>query len=368
MEASKPDAGIPASACGDRVIREQAAEWVATRRARPLTAGEAAAFHVWRADPRRAGALAEVEMADHFFDRLAFFPRDAGQAVDPDLLVRARRRLHAWALVAGATAAMVAVGFLAGRGVMPSGASPAVPIVATVRFLHLPDGSRVELNAGGEIAEHFTAAERRIRLVRGEAHFEVAKNPQRPFIVEADSVAVQAVGTAFDVRLGATTVDVLVTEGRVGVTTAADRAASAPANRPSSPPALPSVLGPGLILSAGQRTEVPTTPPPREPFPLAVEDLTQHQIDRALAWQTSRLVFDDMPLAEVVTWFNRSAMSLDGSAAVQLKVRGADLEALRISGRIRYDSADNLVDVLEQNFGVTAERRGSEIVLSRHRP
>lgn len=332
-----------------------------------MTGAETEALAAWcAANPRHAAMLAEVEAADRIFDRLAFYPRHPEQSADPDLLVRRRWRQHAPAWLVFAAAAAVAAILLI-RSPVPSSVVPVAPVVARVHFLRLPDGSRVELNSGSEVAEHFTANERRIRLVRGEAHFEVAKNPLRPFIVEADSVAVQAVGTAFDVRLGATAVDVLVTEGRVGVTTAADRVSPVPAGQSAEIGPVPAALGPGLILSAGQRTAVPTTSLLSEPQPLVVEDLTPHQIDRALAWQSSRLVFDAMPLAEVVARFNRSAVEQDGPAAVQLRVRGADLAAMRISGRVRYDSVENFVDVLQEDFGVTAERQGIEIILRRAR-
>ncbi len=352
--------GPEAPACA---IQRQAAEWLALRHARRLTTAEAADFTRWCADPRHAEMLAEVEAADRVFDRLAFYPRPADQPADPDLLVRQRGWKHTPVLLAVAAAASVAAFFLL-KPTVPSPLAPLAPVVAGVHFLRLPDGSRVELNSGCEVAEHFTASERRIRLVRGEAHFEVVKDPLRPFIVEADNVAVRAVGTAFDVRLGATSVDVLVTEGRVGVTTAAG--AGLPGAQPlPGQMALPAALGPGLILSAGQRTAVPTTLALREPAPLVVEDLTPHQIDRALAWQSSRLVFDAMPLAEVVARFNRAAAEQEGAAALQMRIGGADLEVMRISGRVRYDGIENFVDVLEENFGVIAERREREIILRR---
>jgi transmembrane sensor len=57
-------------------------------------------------------------------------------------------------------------------------------------------------------------------LERGEAHFQVAKNPARPFVVVARGVEIRAVGTAFSVGLESTRVEVLVTEGQVAVETA----------------------------------------------------------------------------------------------------------------------------------------------------
>ena len=75
----------------------------------------------------------------------------------------------------------------------------------------------MELNAGGEVSEHFTTAERRVRLVRGEAHFTVTKDAARPFVVEAGAVRLRALGTAFNVRFEPSAVEVLVTHGRVQV-------------------------------------------------------------------------------------------------------------------------------------------------------
>jgi len=362
---SAPDHPSVAPDAAAQARQRRAAEWLALRQARPLTAAEEAGLAAWlAADPRHEAMLAEVETAYRTFDRLAFYPRPPDGPIDPDLLVRRRRPALAPALLAAAAAAAVAA-ILWWKAPTAPATTPATVVTAGARFLRLPDGSKVELNSGSEVAEHFTATERRIRLVRGEAHFDVAKNPLRPFIVEADSVAVRAVGTAFDVRLGATAVDVLVTEGKVGVTTAAGRPpAIGGAPRDAATPA---ALGPGLILVAGQRTEVPTVPAKTDQPPLVVEDLSQHQIDRALAWQSSRLVFDAMPLSEVIARFNRAAAEQDGPHAVHLTVAGGDLGNMRISGRVRYDSADNFVEVLEDDFGVTAERHGSEIILRRAR-
>ncbi|SDS37604.1 FecR domain-containing protein [Opitutus sp. GAS368] len=355
-----PSSGIATA----QSIQRQAAEWLALRAARPLSPDEQAALAEWcAADPRHVAMLAEVDDAYQTFDRLAFYPRPPDGAVDPDLLVR--RRGFAPVALAVAAAAAVALTALFWWQAPSSTVAPAPLVAAAPHFLRLPDGSRVELNSGSEVAEHFTATERRVRLVRGEAHFEVAKNPLRPFIVEANNISVRAVGTAFDVRLGATAVDVLVTEGKVGVTSASrPLAVSGEAHRDAATPA---ALGPGVILVAGQRTAVPTAPTPSTPPELVVENLSEPQIARALSWQSSRLVFDAMPLAEVVERFNRSAAGQDGPRAVHLQVRGTDLEGLRISGRIRYDSIENFVEVLEENFDVTAEHRGSEIILRRRR-
>ena len=75
----------------------------------------------------------------------------------------------------------------------------------------LHDGSIVELNKGAQISIRYSGDERRVDLLSGEAYFEVAKNPDRPFIVSARGIDVKAVGTAFNVRLHNDSLEVLVT-------------------------------------------------------------------------------------------------------------------------------------------------------------
>src|SRR6185312_8533669 len=81
----------------------------------------------------------------------------------------------------------------------------------------LVDGSVVELRDTAEIAVDYAGPLRRVTLRRGEALFQVAKNPARPFVVKAGGLEVRAVGTAFSVQIDGAAVDVLVTEGRVSV-------------------------------------------------------------------------------------------------------------------------------------------------------
>ena len=81
----------------------------------------------------------------------------------------------------------------------------------------LDDGSVLELYGDTSAEVRLAPAERRVRLARGEAHVTVVRDATRPFVVEAGGVAARTVGTAFNVRLGAREVEVLVTEGKVSV-------------------------------------------------------------------------------------------------------------------------------------------------------
>jgi transmembrane sensor len=148
---------------------------------------------------------------------------------------------------------------------------------------------------------------------------------------------VRAVGTAFNVRLGAVDVEVLVTDGRVQL----DRSV-----HPLAEPAL---------LVAGQRLTLPFVGEPP-----AVVAITREEIDRALIWQPRLLEFSSTPLAEVAAEFNRRNR-------VQLLVADEALRALPIGASFRSDNVDGFVRLLEASFGVKAERKAGSIALHRAR-
>jgi transmembrane sensor len=202
----------------------------------------------------------------------------------------------------------------------------------------LNDGSVLELNSNTELSVRYTAAERRVHLLRGEAHFTVAKNPHRPFLVEAESIAVRAVGTAFNVRIGISDVEVLVTEGRVQL--GDDRSVWSPAaERP--------------VLTLNERALIPTSPPaPGVPAvftaPL-IEKIAPDAVREALAWQGARLVFVNEPLASVVAQFNRRNL-------VQLVIADEELNAVPVGGSFRAENLDAFVRLLGSGNEIVAER------------
>ncbi|HRE83986.1 MAG TPA: FecR domain-containing protein [Opitutaceae bacterium] len=320
-------------------IEQQAADWLALREVRELTSSEANAFAAWRAaDVRHQEALTELMAAWRTFDRLQGYPRRSDLPDDPDALSGRRRSRIRLPMTLAAAAAIVLAGVLWLR---PAGSeqSPVGAVAAAATTLRLPDGSEVEFRAGSEVVPLFTPEERRVRLVRGEAHFTVSKNAAWPFVVEADGVAVRAVGTAFNVRLDPSAVEVLVTEGVVKV-------------------GVPEVAHADEVptLGAGQRTSVATVP--TTATTPVVETLAPIEIDRALAWQTSRLVFDATPLSVVVEKFNRHT-------GRRIVLRDSTLGALPISGRFRAGNIESFLELLESGFGISVDRSGDEIVLRR---
>ena len=326
----------------DEEVALAASGWI-VRHNRGLTAEEQDEFSSWlAADPRHGEWWAKRRQAWAEFDVLTEWRPEHSAEPNPDLLAaprgRRRRRLKWIVPVTLALAAGVAVALIVLR---PAPAGKNVPVMAAAAGYEsraLDDVTVVELNGGAEIEVQFTAAERRLRLVRGEAHFQVAKNPLRPFVVEAGGVAVRAVGTAFNVLLGSQAVDVLVTEGRVRV----------------DPPAAAAAARVAPDVSAGQRVVVSLTGG-AAPIITAVSD---EEIARRLAWQPRLLDFSATPLAEVAAEFNRRNRT-------QLVLADPALRAMPIVASFRYDNLDGFVRMLEISAGVSAERTGDTVVLRR---
>jgi len=276
---------------------------------------------------------------------------------DPDLLAaRAPRRVAPFRAVAtlavAAALAVAAIGWYATGKFLARPTRVFATTVDGYERVALQDGSLLELNASSEVRVRFTKDERRVQLIGGEAHFMVAKNPARPFRVEAGAVVVRAVGTAFNVRIGTNEVEVLVTEGRVEVGQNAG-AAAATGSRDESDlrnggPASLLVNQRAIVSTQNRRAAAPV-----------VETLAPAAIREALAWQGPRLTFVDTPLSAVVLQFNRHN-------PVQLVIRDAELGALPIGGSFRAENLDGFVRLLEQGGDIVVERPDpTQIVLAR---
>ena len=337
-----------------RAIEREAAAWV-VRKERGLTAAEQDALSHWlAADPSHGEILRERRWAWREFDRIAGLPATLTPAPDPDLLApRAARskgssprwRVFAWVSAAAAAATILLWVAEAPRKVPSGQLAPSrlsTALAAPCEQRTLEDGSLVQLNRGAQLSIDFTAGVRRVRLMRGEAHFAVAKNPERPFVVEAGGVTVRAVGTAFNVQLTSAAVEVVVAEGRVAV----GREAEAHSTPMAS------------VLDARQRVVVPL----RETGlgPPAVT-LSEAELTARLVWQPRMLDFTDAPLASVVEELNRRN-------PVQLVPESAALRELRVNASIRSDNVEGFVRLLESSFDLRAEWRSeTEIVLCRVR-
>ena len=167
----------------------------------------------------------------------------------------------------------------------------------------LDDGTRLTLNTNTRVSVHYSQGLRRVSLDHGEAMFEVAKNPQRPFIVEAGDEQVRALGTTFVVRHDTDRMDVLLIEGRVQVTSK-----SGTATREAAP---------AVVLQPGQRLSLRG--------PDVAQSLDRPPVEEVTAWRRSEAMFDNATLAEAVAEINRYGKT-------QVEISDPAVAALRVSG------------------------------------
>ena len=148
------------------------------------------------------------------------------------------------------------------------------------------------LNTATEVTVQFNERQRNIRLIRGEALFEVAHDTARPFLVHVNDIAVRAVGTAFAVRLEAAQVDVTVTEGIVEV---AEPATAPAADQPASAASRPKAQR----VAANERVVIMLARAPE------VRPIAPAEADRQLAWREGLVSFDGESLQTAVAEINR---------------------------------------------------------------
>ncbi|MYA15531.1 MAG: DUF4880 domain-containing protein [Gammaproteobacteria bacterium] len=207
----------------------------------------------------------------------------------------------------------------------------------------LSDDSSVTLNTDTVVEVRFAenSEVRRLVLVRGQAHFEVAKDP-RPFEVLALGRRIVAMGTAFDVRIDAE-LGVLVTllEGRVAVDKVT-RGATALAPRQN--PAGVAASG-GTVLNAGEQLIARRNEPPR---------VVTVDMEQVAGWRAGQLVFRDDPLREVIDEINRYStrkLVLDDDER---------LDGIQIGGVFKAGSTDSFLRAVEELYPVEAHRLGPD--------
>jgi transmembrane sensor len=309
-------------------VRAAAATWVARLHDERRSPGLEARLRTWLdegEEHRRAFArLTQVwEQADKI--------RMRAQRNAPAARGRRPSRIVLWATAVGTTLVLAAT-----AGVYYWNDNAVTTRIGQQEARLLPDGTRVVLNTDTRVEVNYDEHARRVRLIRGEARFDVAKNPAWPFLVSVDGQEIRALGTSFIVRLdGTENLSVTLVEGRISVAPIAPHDDLLWQN--------PQVLFPGQRLVILRHHASAVDRP----------DLT-----RITAWQQGRVEFDATPLAEAASEMNRYNKS-------RITIADADIAQLRIGGVFHAGDSDEFVKVVTAALGLRADRNGSSIVLSR---
>lgn len=210
--------------------------------------------------------------------------------------------------------------------------------------IKLPDGSETNLNTDSEIKIAFNDDQRNIRLVKGEAHFNVAHDEHRPFVVHAGNGIIRAVGTAFSVHLKDQNVEVIVTEGTVEI-------ASVKEPRHDSFIDLNDIAPHKFLttISAGQSAEYGNE------NIYSVKQVEPEIISRKLSWQRGMLVFEGNMLEDVVEEISRYTDT-------EIIIRDPDIRDIRVGGYFRTGETEALLAVLENNFSINITRANDHLI------
>ena len=262
-----------------------------------------------------------------------------------------RRRLRLYALAASLTAIVIAAWpliSLRGQTIQTERGER--------REVALSDGSVVAVDPQTRLRVKFEEHTRRVFLDHGRALFRVAKDSDRPFLVQADGTTVRAVGTAFGVERQEQGIMVTVAEGKVAVfrNTAAENPGTE--NPPSvQPPSASNADGLGLrkiptrrtaevLLTAGEQVTMQSSG--------TAESVRKVDSDRKLAWAKGRLDFDNETVAAAVAEFNRYNR-------VQLHVADEVLAKRPVSGVFDASDPESFVAFIQTVAPVRVARGSS---------
>lgn len=307
-------------------VRAEAAAWVArlhsSGRSRALEAG----LRKWlAADPAHARAF---EIATEAWEiggsiRSAAVPRMA----DPFMEVSSRTRVGTRHLAMAAAVLIVLVGALF---YLKQQTTPISTAVGEQRMLTLTDGTRIFLNTDTRLFVREDASQRRVQLESGEALFDVAKDPHRPFVVTAGDQEVVAHGTAFVVRRDTQKLTVTLMEGKVTVSPVSEQARAE------------------TVLAPGQRLTLASPKPPQLDEP-AIEEVT--------AWRRGEVILDKTRLQDAVAEMNRYN-------AVKLVIDDPQAADIRVSGIFRAGDSVRFAQAVGETYGLVIAHAPQRILIS----
>lgn len=305
------------------LARREAADWLERLNQPVVSTSTLMDFRAWRREPVRAAAYRELVAA-----WTAKGARQPGPGLAEPGAAEGRRGLLPAYLVGpgpdwlkGAILVVGLAGVAAAQDPLFDRGRAYRTGLGEQRLIVLEDGSRVRLDTDTILRVKFRPRDRGVVLERGQAYFEVAPDPARPFRVRSAWTEVRAVGTAFDVRRGADTVRVILVSGRVQVRRVDATAAT------------------GWALTPGQQIDV--GPRPGAVRRRAVEARSE------TSWISGRLVFRGEALEAAIAEVNRYART-------PVRLEAPSLAATPISGSFEAGNTQAFVAAVAALYGLRA--------------
>jgi len=321
-------------------IEAEASEWLVIMSDRTVSLEQRTVFEAWlRANPEH-GRIYRIQKAA--WGALGTMRH----LMDDSVAGPSRSHSRYFAMAAAVLAVLIGASFLAQRLQVFATRSQYETAAGQVRDLALEDGTHVTLGASSQIRVAFGKTERRVVLTRGQAFFDVTRDPTRPFFVTAGNTLVRVVGTKFDVHYGLQAVRVAVVEGRVEVSSSGPEIGP---SRKADVSVLQSVEH--VVLTAGESAVAAPSGQIATADASSSTDLS--------AWRQGRLVYVNARLRDVVADINRYYGG-------RIEVADPSVGDMQLTTAFRADQIDRVLDVLENALPVQAVRTdGHGIVIER---
>ncbi|MCW2294507.1 transmembrane sensor [Pseudomonas sp. BIGb0408] len=311
----------------DSSLLAQAREWQVLLHSGRASAADRIAAEAWRcASPAHEQAASEVDRLWALLGQLGEQPPVADSPAVVLPLRRGRRRRWAVPL---ASAAMLLLALWLPQGAWVGWYADLETAPGEVRIVELEDGTVLTLNGATALDWSISEGRRSIRLYRGEADFQVAKDASRPFFVEAGPARIRVTGTRFDVDYSGRQVVLAVTEGQVQASDAREQPLPVGANQ--------------QVRWSGDQME------PVQPL-----DARQQ-----LAWQRGKLVFRAQPLSEVFA-------ELERSQSQRVIFLDQSVRDLKVTGVFAHDDPQAVLRAIESNLPVRLVRLPGLLLVSRN--
>ncbi|MCW5799634.1 MAG: hypothetical protein LZF60_420055 [Nitrospira sp.] len=301
---------------------DAAVRWLLALRRPGLTQRDREAFEQWlHADSTHARAFERCRLDWEGLEPLSAVYGPQSDLKKASSVPRFRTR---WGWVqaiglAAALAAVVTMGVFVMNRFRPTFDTTASTQVAEQTTLTMTDGSRIDLNGRSKIRVQYYRGRRLAYLEEGEALFDVAKDADRPFIVDVGIGTVRVVGTAFQVTRQPDRLAVMVSRGEVRV-----EQTGAPAK------AVSLVAGQGVSVTAAGLEPI---------HPVAADNIG--------TWRKHVLVFDRAPLRDVVT-----ALQRQYHGTIRIDAAAADLPLTAV---IQFSDIDTTLASLPRTLPVVVD-------------
>ena len=331
-------------------VDSEAADWLVMLDAGKLSANERRALRKWLSeDPENAASLQELatiwsEM-DIVLNDLPGTRQFKSRGFLSSFLARRWVNSAAVAVFLGCVGLSVWIYFTVDRQSISEIAYHATE-VGTQHVERFSDGSTAHLNTDSIIETEYSDSSRIVRLLRGEAMFDVVHDPARPFIVYAGNQQLKVVGTKFVIRLTSENIVVTVTDGQVQLTKRQKTGSGASLDNMTKREQEIIFVSEGEEVEIGNQVVTPE-----------IKEVSDEEMERRFSWLNGQLVFRNEKLQQVIEEISRYVPA-------QIIIDDPELKEMRISGRFVIGDTDALMEAIEVSFNVHTSHTDHVIHLS----